>query len=116
MSTVRRTKLPLYDCKVSIVIDDNLEPVYERLCKKFKLKFEPGNMEGAVVTGDMDHYYLLLSLPHLSHNAIGHELHHLVTNIMKDRGIVEEESSAWLSGYLNDLIYKTLENKKLYPF
>lgn len=106
----------MYNCKVNIIIDSNIEKHYERLCKKLKLKYEEGNMEGAVLTGDIDVYYLLLSREHLSHNVIGHELHHLVFNIIKDRGISDEEASAWISGHLNEQVYRLMETKKLYPF
>lgn len=116
MKVIKKAKIPMYDCTVSIIVNDNIAKTYENLCKKFKLKFEPGEMAGAVVTNDVDHYYFLLSTNHLNHNTIGHELHHLVVNMTKDRGITEEESSAWISGYLNDLIYKTLEKNNLYPF
>lgn len=116
MGAIRRAKIPMYECTVTIHLEDDLEPLYIKLCQKLKLPYEAGSMAGAVITAQVDHYHFLLSTQHLNHNTIGHELHHLVINIMKDRGIKEEESSAWLSGYLNDLIYKTLEKHKLYPF
>ena len=106
----------MYGCKVTIIIDADIEKHYTKLCKKFKLKYEEGSMEGAVVSGDMDLYYFLLSANHLSHNVIAHELYHLVFHIIKDRGILDEEASAWIAGHLSEQVYNLIETKKLYPF
>lgn len=108
--------LDMYGCKIIIIIDSNIEAHYARLCKKFKFKYEEGSMEGAVISGDLDVYYLLFDSEHLNHNVIGHELLHLVYHIVKDRGIIDDEAMAWIAGHLNDKIYKLLEKKKLYPF
>jgi len=118
MPVLTNTKMPIYNCVISIIVEneDDIENSYKRICKKCNMNFEAGNMEGAVISGDMDKYYLLLNKSHLSHNLIGHELYHLLYHILKDRAITDEESSAWISGYLNNLIYKTLERQQLYPF
>lgn len=106
----------MYACTVNIYVEDDIEKTYKKLCKKYKIDCEDGFMAGVVIPGELNNYHYLLSKHYVDHNTIGHELHHLVIKIMKDRGITDEESSAWLSGYLNNIIYKSLEKKKLYPF
>jgi hypothetical protein len=56
-------------------------------------------------------YYIVLLEKALSHNLISHELYHLTNRITKDIEITDEESGAWLSGFLAEKIYKVLQAK-----
>jgi len=72
-----------------------------------------GESEGMVVTPNMDEHYLVVSSKYLTHNTIAHEIFHAAVRITEDRGIVDEEAQAWLTGHITGSVYKFLERKKL---
>ena len=49
----------------------------------------------------------------LSHNLLAHEIFHLTHMITKDIDINDEESQAWLNGYLTEQVYKILNKKNI---
>jgi hypothetical protein len=48
-----------------------------------------------------------------SRKGIGHEIFHAVNTIQRDREITDEESGAWLIGYVSEFVYKFLKKKKI---
>lgn len=77
--------------------------VYKKLKQNEKFSDEA---EGVVFTFDIDSYYIILDEIYLSHNTIAHEIYHAVVKVTEDRDIVDEESQAWLMGYLTEVMYK----------
>lgn len=107
-------KLPMYNCKVVIKIVDNVKLEAEKLYKKNKIKEEfDGEAEGALLTINIDSYYLLLGHKFLTHNTIAHEVFHAAMGVAEDRGIIDEEAKAWLVGHITGTLYKFLDKKKL---
>jgi len=114
MNKKKNIKLPTYNCNVVIIITDNLMAVVNSLYKRLKHKdvFD-SEAEGVLITLDIDNYYIVLDIHYLSHNTIAHELYHSVVKVTEDRDIVDEESQAWLMGYLTDEVYKFVDKNKL---
>lgn len=113
MKTQKKIKLLTYSCNVFIIITDELKNQVNSLYKKFKNNDQFNyEAEGVVVTFDIDNYYVILDKVYLSHNTIAHELYHAVVKVTEDREIVDEESQAWLMGYLTEEVYKFIERKK----
>lgn len=107
-------KLPMYNCKVVIKIVDNVRLEAEKLYKKHKIKEEfDGEAEGALVTINLDSYYLLLGVKYLTHNTIAHEVFHAAMAVAEDRGIIDEEAKAWIAGHITGTLYKFLDKKKI---
>jgi len=108
-------KLPTYNCELMVIITSKLKDDATKIYKKYKIKDddEDGESEGIVISPDIDKYFLMIDLKYLSHNTLAHEIYHATVRITEDRGIVEEESQAWLCGHLTGVIYKFLDKKTL---
>ena len=107
MRKTKKIKLSTYNCNVMLIITDDLKAKVNSMYKKFKQKEEfSDEAEGVVFTFDIDNYYIILDEVYLSHNTIAHEIYHAVVKVTEDRDIVDEESQAWLMGYLTEEMYK----------
>lgn len=103
----QKIKIDQYSCELIVIISDKIKDDTNKLLKKDKLPHRVDyEIEGIFLYHDIDKYYLLLSSQHLSHNTIAHEVYHAVVRITEDREINDEESQAWLMGYITELIYK----------
>lgn len=106
--------LDIYSCKIVLIVSDNLFEEERKLCEKHDDSFTDVTLsDGLTMNFENDVYYILLSLDSISHNLISHEIYHLVCSITDYRSIIEEESRAWLCGYLTELIYSYLINKNI---
>ena len=108
-------KLPTYACNVQVIIcDGDIRKEITKICKKHKDK-EPYTeyVAGLTLSFNMNKYYIFYHTDFLSHNTIAHELYHVVRNLTQDRDIKEEESQAWVVGYLTEEVYKFIKKKKL---
>lgn len=105
---------PMYGCKVSIIITDNLKQVVNNIYKKYKMTevFE-NDAEGVVITPNIDNYHLIIDTKYLSHNTIAHEVYHATVRVTEDRDIVDEETQAWVAGHIASVMYKFLDKKNL---
>lgn len=116
MRTSTTIKLETYSCELVVTITDTLKKESDAVYKKNKLKADEdddGENEGILITSDTSKYFLIIDTKYLSHNTIAHELYHAVVRVTEDRGVVDEEAQAWLSGHLAGVVYKFLEKKKL---
>ena len=113
MNKRKKIKLSTYNCNVVFVITDQLILTVNNIYKALKCKeLFSSEAEGVVLTVDIDNYYIVLDIQYLSHNTIAHELYHSVVKVTEDRDIVDEESQAWLMGYLTQEMYKFIEKNK----
>jgi hypothetical protein len=69
--------------------------------------------EGITITITGKLYVVMIDWKYLSHNTIAHELYHVTRRITDDRDISDEESVAWLAGYLSQEFYKFLGSSKV---
>lgn len=115
MGFTKIVKLPLFNCKITLTICDNVMNEVLRLYKKNKKIYsEEGCAEGIVFYFDIDNYYLIYEESFISNiNCFTHELWHLIDYITNDRGIQDKETKAWLMGYLSETIYKILKSKNI---
>ena len=105
----------MYECKITFIISDDVSDIYYKLCKKYKFEnIGTGNLAGAVVSNEINNYNLLLDIKHLDFNTISHEIYHLTCKIGSDRGIIEEESRAWICGHITENLYKFLKKNNLH--
>jgi hypothetical protein len=114
MKTKGTLNIAPFSCKLHFIVTDQLESEMNRLYKKHKTgeTFDI-EAEGCVFSPTMYEIYLVIDLKYLTHNTISHEVFHVVNNINDDRDIVDEESGAWLTGYVSEFIYKFLKKKKI---
>ena len=114
MKLTSTLKISTYGCKVVLIITDSLINEANKVYKKHKMgqMFE-GDAEGTVITPDIDVYYMIIEQKYLSHNTLSHENYHMVNVIKSDRGIIDDEAGAWLSGHIAEFIYKFIDKKQL---
>jgi hypothetical protein len=111
MKITRKISIPVYDCTLQFSVTDEIMKDYGRLAKKYKLNtFE--DLDGVFIHTDCGKYFILINARKLTHNTLSHEIYHAATGICAHRCIEDEESRAWVDGFLTAEIYKFLDRKK----
>lgn len=105
-------KVPLYECKVILIVTTTMEELQQYVMKKKKANVDVLETHGVVFNWGNAEYVVALKEGSLSHNLIAHEMLHMVMAITNDIAIEDEESQAWLVGYLTEQVYKILNKKK----
>lgn len=105
-------KVPLYECKVVLIVTSTMEELQQHVYKKKKANVDVLDTHGVVFNWGNAEYVIALREESMSHNLLAHELFHLVMAITHDIDIEDEESQAWLVGYLTEQVYKVLNKKK----
>lgn len=114
MKTSVKIKLDTYNCVVNFIVTDRMSQTLKGIYKKYKIQEDvDGEAEGLVVTIDISNYYLLIDGSFLTHNTIAHEVFHVAVKMSESREIYDEESQAWIAGYIASGIYKFLDKKSL---
>lgn len=107
-------KLPMYNCKIHFIVTDQLNLITNNIFKKFK---QPNDFkdeaEGVMVTPDITDYFIIIDIKYLTYNTLAHEVYHAAVRITEDRGIIDEETQAWVCGHLTETFHKFLEKKNL---
>ena len=113
MKVSKKLKLPNYSCTVEIIVSDEINSIVNNIYSKNKIdeRFTDA-VEGILITLDISTYYLILNTKYLTHNTIAHEVYHASRKVTEDREIQDEESQAWLAGYIAAEVYKFIEKKK----
>lgn len=114
-------KVELFGMTVFIIIcDDEQSTTVEvnKVIKKYKETPFNHPCHGIVFTPDenLTYNYLFLSARNLTVNTITHETDHVRSNIIEFCSITEndnKETSANLSGYLNEKVFRFLEKKNI---
>ena len=110
MKRSKKIKLNLYQCRVNLIVASNLEKEAARIHKKYNELYTDGPCEGYCLSFDMSDYYLIIDEKHTSINTIAHEIYHVVSSLLEDRDIKDEESGAWLCGMLMEEAVKFYQN------
>lgn len=111
---ISRTKLKieLYETNVIMFVVKSMEEFEEKVKKKTKSNnISIKDTYGCAFTWGNSEYVLALHEDSLSHNLIAHEIFHLAIMITNDIDIEDEESQAWLIGYITEQVYKALKKK-----
>jgi len=117
MRVVKKISVNTYDCSVIYIISDSLKNTEKYLLKKYggenTITFDANEAEGITVTLSGNLYVVMIDHKYISHNTIAHELYHATRRITEDRDIDDEESIAWVAGYLSEEFYKFLSSPKV---
>ncbi len=103
-------QIPIYNTSVNVFVVEHMDYMQEYLDKK-KVAVDVSGCDGCVFqlsNDDKFQYNIVFQKDKLSHNLIAHEIFHLGTDMTQDIEIREDESRAWLVGYLSQEIYKLL--------
>lgn len=116
--------LDLYNCRITVILtDDSINKIYKRLQKKYSEQYIIEEIEpmGMAFSPDNDTsiYYIILNFTNNQIDiwAFVHEIDHIKNYILKYRGVhynrINDESGAYLSGYIADCIYKIMKKKEI---
>jgi len=109
-------KIPTYNCELIFVITDKIKEEIAKSYKKYKIEKEDSDeyeVEGILLTTDINKYILLIDTKYLTYNTLAHEIYHATVRVTEDRDIVDEEAQAWLAGQISGFVYKFIEKKNL---
>lgn len=104
-------KVAVYDVTVVILVLPNMIDLEKIVLKKTKSSIDTDRVEGITFTWGNSEYVVAFEQDKLSHNLINHELFHLTKNITEHIDITDEESQAWLMGFLSENVYRVLKKK-----
>lgn len=109
----KKISIKAFGCSVLLILTDRLHLAEKHVHKKYKTSEKPcedGEAEGVTISVGFDLYVMILDMKHISYNLVGHEVCHVVQRITNDRDITDEETMAWLTGYLCEEVH-TFINK-----
>lgn len=114
----KKISVNTYSCEVLFIVSDNIEKVEQYIHAKYDGDGpkDDGPAEGYTITIGPHLYVMVLDYKFLSNNLIGHELYHVTHRIAKDRDIDDEETMAWLNGYLHEAFYDFMNSTKFVAF
>lgn len=107
--------IELYETTIILMIGDSIELI-NRFVNDNITKIDILDTEGCVFENHQDgsfQYYIVLVRSKLGHNLIAHEVFHLSSSILRTINITDEEATAWLIGYITELLYDFLKRKQI---
>jgi hypothetical protein len=104
-------KVDLYEVSVIIYVLDKMSDLESIVLKKTKTKIDTDHVLGITFAWGDQEYVVAFEKDKLSHNLINHELFHLTKSITEHIDIDDEESQAWLMGFLSENVYRLLKKK-----
>lgn len=104
-------KVAVYDVTVVILVLPNMIDLEKIVLKKTKTSIDTDRVEGITFAWGNSEYVVAFEQDKLSHNLINHELFHLTKSITEHIDITDEESQAWLMGFLSENVYRVLKKK-----
>ncbi len=114
----KKINVNTFSCDVIYIVSDDIYSVERMLHKKYggdKPK-DDDPAEGYTLTINPALYAMVLDYRFMTHNLIGHEVYHVTHRITDDRDIEDEETKAWLNGYLHEEFYKFINTTKFAEF
>jgi len=114
----KKINVNTFSCDVVYIVSDNIYKVEDFLHKKYggEKPKEDDPAEGYTVTVNSTLYVMVLDYRFMTNNLIGHEIYHVTHRICGDRDIEDEETMAWLNGYLHEEFYNFIRTPKFKAF
>lgn len=104
----KKISIKAFGCSVLLILTDRLHLAEKQIHKKHNTMEKPcedGEAEGVTISVGFDLYVMILDMKHISYNLVGHEVCHVVQRITRDREMEDEETMAWLTGYLCEEVH-----------
>jgi hypothetical protein len=106
--------LEVYDTKVHFELVDHCNNRWKKLMRKYKIRFTDDECEYLGLFFKANHtYHILIDKNNVTYNTICHEIHHASCMISRDRHIDNEEATAWICGYLSQVIFGFLNKNNV---
>lgn len=104
--------IKVYGVLLDLRICKDIKRSVRAVCKKKNLEIGlEDNFGGMVLPLDINNYILFLSSDYVDYDTLFHEIYHCTRFIGESRFIKDEESFAWLQGYIGNEIMKCLKDK-----
>jgi flagellar biosynthesis chaperone FliJ len=114
MAFKKSINIETFNSKLEVIITDTVQKEIKKVYDLYKVKYEdPIEVEGVLINVSIEKYHLLIDKKYLTHNTLAHEIYHATVRITEDRDVVDEETQAWLCGYITQKIYEFIKLKKL---
>lgn len=107
-------EIKLYDARIIMYVVTDFSILKNYLKKKYKLPSVDFDDIDGVVFNETDysrHISVAFLEKTLSHNLIAHEVYHITQLLLSLTNINDEETGAWLQGYISENIYKVINKK-----
>ena len=115
MALLRKNiNIDTFNSKLEFIISEDIYKDIKRIYKSYDsdvVNYQ--EVEGIFISSNGSKYHLVIDKEYLSHNTIAHEVYHSVIRITEDKDVKDEETRAWLCGYITENIYKFIKLKKL---
>lgn len=109
----KKITIKAFECSVLLILTDKIHKALASVYKKYKTSGETvgeGEADGLTISVNFNLYVVILDINSVSYNLVGHEVCHAVQRIADDREITDDETMAWLTGYLCEEVH-TFINK-----
>ncbi len=106
--------LKVYDTKVHFELVDHCNDRWKEIMRKYKIPFKDDDEQyrGLFFKANYIHH-ILIDKKSVNYNTICHEIHHASCMITGERHIDNEEATAWVCGYLSEVIFGFLNKNKV---
>ena len=107
--------IDIYETTIILMIGDSIE-IINKYVNDNITKVDLLDTEGCVFENHFEggfQYYIVLVRGKLTHNLIAHEVFHLSSSILRTINITDEEATAWVIGYITELLYDFLKSKQI---
>jgi frataxin-like iron-binding protein CyaY len=115
MKLSKTVSVNTYACSIQFIITDNIKKTEKELIKKHQLPDadDTGEAEGFTLSITNSLYIIVLDIAYLNHNTAAHEMYHATQTIGRHRDIKDEETLAWVAGFIAEEFYKFLGTEKV---
>ena len=114
MAFKKTINIETFNTKVEVLITNSIQNEIKKIYTLYSNEYtDPIEVEGVLINLNIEKYHLLIDSKYLSHNTIAHEIYHAAVRITEDRDVVDEETQAWLCGYITQKVYDFIKLKKL---
>lgn len=110
----KKIKIDVFSRTLELIVTRDLAKEFRTIAKRHKIEVDMDtNIEGCYIPGRSGMHYVIVHSDCLSYNTISHELYHAAHGILERLCIEDEETKAWLCGYLSANVYGHLAKKKM---
>lgn len=109
----KKITIKAFECSVLLILTDKVHQAEASVHRKYKTLEEAigeDEADGLTISVSFNLYVVILDINSVSYNLVGHEVCHAVQRIAGDREITDDETMAWLTGYLCEEVH-TFINK-----
>lgn len=110
-------RIDLFNCQLVFMITSDCGTTYRDMLQKYKCESDPQWKEFSGCCGmyfkACKINFILIDEQKVNFNTICHEIYHAAVGITAWRHITDEETTAWVVGYISGQIFKFINSKSI---